>query len=249
MDLHLSGKTAVVTGASKGIGLAITRALVDAGAYVVAGSRTRGTDLEDLEDAGQVTFVPADLATPQGASDLIAAAADRGGIDVLVNNAGSLTVHPEGFASMTDEDWQASWNLNVMGTIRPTRAALPQMYRRGGGSIVIVGSMRAYYPDPAYYDYCATEAAVTNIAKALSKESVAQEHSRQLCQPRTGVDPFVARHGRTRTFEGQRQRPDRRRSRGIGRQRRCDRSVHHAGRSRRPGHLPGQRPVGQYHRG
>jgi NAD(P)-dependent dehydrogenase (short-subunit alcohol dehydrogenase family) len=170
MDLHLSGKTAVVTGASKGIGLAITRALVDAGAYVVAGSRTRGTELEGLEDTGQVTFVPADLATPQGASDLIAAAADRGGIDVLINNAGSLTVHPAGFASMTDEDWQASWNLNVMGTVRPTRAALPQMYRRGGGSIVIVGSMRAYYPDPAYYDYCATKAAVTNIAKSLSKE-------------------------------------------------------------------------------
>jgi NAD(P)-dependent dehydrogenase (short-subunit alcohol dehydrogenase family) len=170
MDLHLSGKTAVVTGASKGIGLAITRALVDAGAYVVAGSRTRGTELEGLEDAGQVTFVPADLATPQGASDLVATAADRGGIDVLINNAGSLTVHPAGFASMTDEDWQASWNLNVMGTVRPTRAALPQMYRRGGGSIVIVGSMRAYYPDSAYYDYCATKAAVTNIAKSLSNE-------------------------------------------------------------------------------
>jgi NAD(P)-dependent dehydrogenase (short-subunit alcohol dehydrogenase family) len=170
MDLHLSGKTAVVTGASKGIGLAITRALVDAGAYVVAGSRTRGTELEGLEDAGQVTFVPADLATPQGASDLVATAADRGGIDVLINNAGSLTVHPAGFAGMTDEDWQASWNLNVMGTVRPTRAALPQMYRRGGGSIVIVGSMRAYYPDSAYYDYCATKAAVTNIAKSLSNE-------------------------------------------------------------------------------
>ena len=159
-----------MTGASKGIGLAITRAFVDAGAYVVAGSRTRGTELEGLEHAGRVTFVPADLATPQGARDLAAAAADRGGIDVLIINAGALTVHPDGFASMTDEDWQASWNLNVLGTVRSTRAALPQMYRRGGGSIVIVGSMRAYYPDPGYYDYCATKAAVTNIAKALSKE-------------------------------------------------------------------------------
>jgi NAD(P)-dependent dehydrogenase (short-subunit alcohol dehydrogenase family) len=65
MDLHLSGKTAVVTGASKDIGLAITRALVDAGAYVVAGSRTRGTELEGLEDTDHVKFVPADLATPQ----------------------------------------------------------------------------------------------------------------------------------------------------------------------------------------
>jgi NAD(P)-dependent dehydrogenase (short-subunit alcohol dehydrogenase family) len=227
--------------------------------------------------------VPADLATPRGASDLVAAAADRCGIDVLVNNAGSLTVHPQGFASMTDEDWQASWNLNVMGTVRPTRAALPQMYRRGGGSIVIVGSMRAYYPDPAYYDYCATKAAVTNIAKALSKElgpknirvnsvspgpvstplwldattAVLPDRCRSISLLHSAISARffdrsyrkAATLGRTRTFEGQRQRPDRRRSRGIGRQRRRDRSVHHARRSRRPGHLPGQRPLCQYHRG
>ena len=170
MDLHLSGKIAVVTGASKGIGLAITRALVEAGAHVVAGSRSRGPGLEALVAAGDVTFVAADLSQPGGAADLIAAAADRGGIDVLVNNVGAVTVQPGGIACMTDDQWQASWNLNVMGTVRPTRAALPQMYRRGGGSIVIIGSVNAYYPDPGIYDYCATKAAVTNFGKALSKE-------------------------------------------------------------------------------
>jgi NAD(P)-dependent dehydrogenase (short-subunit alcohol dehydrogenase family) len=170
MDLHLSGKIAVVTGASKGIGLAITQALVDAGAHAIAGSRTRGPKLGELEEAGKVTFVSADLSTPDGADGLVAAAADHGGIDILVNNAGALTVHSEGFASVTDDDWQASWELNVMGVVRTTRAALPAMYKRGGGSIVIVGSVNAYFPDPGIYDYCATKAAVTNIGKALSKE-------------------------------------------------------------------------------
>ena len=61
MDLHLSGKTAVVTGASKGIGLAVTKALVDAGAHVVAGARTRGDQLRALEESGQVSFVSVDL--------------------------------------------------------------------------------------------------------------------------------------------------------------------------------------------
>jgi len=62
---------------------------------------------------------------------------------VLVNNVGAVTVHTGGFAGVTDEEWQAAWELNVMGTVRPTRAALPETLRRGGGSIVIVGSVNA----------------------------------------------------------------------------------------------------------
>jgi NAD(P)-dependent dehydrogenase (short-subunit alcohol dehydrogenase family) len=170
MDLHLSRKTAVVTGASKGIGLAITKALVDAGAHVVAGSRTRGQGLSALEESGQVSFVSVDLSRPGAAEELVAAAAHRGGIDVLVNNVGAAAVRPGGFTSITDDEWQASWDLNVMGIVRPTRAVLPEMERRGGGSVVIVSSVNAYFPDPAIYDYCAAKAAVTNFAKALSKE-------------------------------------------------------------------------------
>jgi NAD(P)-dependent dehydrogenase (short-subunit alcohol dehydrogenase family) len=170
MDLHLSGKTAVVTGASKGIGLAITKALIDAGAHVVAGARSRGPALEALEDAGKASFVAVDLSTSQGAAELVGAAADRGGIDVLVNNVGAVTVHPNGFESVTDDEWQRSWDLNVMSIVRTTRASLPEMHRRGGGSIVINGSVNAYFPDPGICDYSATKAAVTNLGKALSKE-------------------------------------------------------------------------------
>ena len=170
MDLHLSGKTAVVTGASKGIGLAVTKALVAAGAYVVAGSRTPGKQLPLLEERGQVSFVSVDLTQPGAAEELIAAATYRGGIDVLINNVGGATVHPGELASISDDEWRASWDLNVMGVVRPTRAALPEIERRGGGSIVIVSSISAYSPGPNTYDYCAAKAAVTNFAKALSKD-------------------------------------------------------------------------------
>ena len=102
MDLHLSGKTAVVTGASKGIGFAVTKALVDAGAHVVAGSRTPGKQLPLLEESGQVSFVSVDLTHPGAAEELIAAATYRGGIDVLINNVGGATVRPgEAFPTTT----------------------------------------------------------------------------------------------------------------------------------------------------
>jgi NAD(P)-dependent dehydrogenase (short-subunit alcohol dehydrogenase family) len=174
MDLHLSGKIAVVTGASKGIGLAITVALVEAGAHVVAGSRTRGEQLPALEETGQVSFVPVDLSRADAADELVAAAGSRGGIDVLVNNVGGATVRPGGIASITDDDWQASWDFNMMSAVRATRAALPQIGRRGGGAVVMVSSINAYLPNPETYDYCATKAALASFAKALSIELAPQ---------------------------------------------------------------------------
>jgi NAD(P)-dependent dehydrogenase (short-subunit alcohol dehydrogenase family) len=170
MDLHLSGKTAVVTGASKGIGLAVTKALVAAGAHVIAGSRTPGKHLPILEEKGQVSFVSVDLTQPGAAEELIAATTDRGGIDVLINNVGGATVRPGGLANISDEQWRASWDLNLMGVVRPTRAALPEIERRGGGSIVVVSSISAYAPGANTYDYSTAKAAVTNFAKALSNE-------------------------------------------------------------------------------
>jgi NAD(P)-dependent dehydrogenase (short-subunit alcohol dehydrogenase family) len=170
MDLHLDEKIAVVTGASKGIGLAVTRALVAEGAHVVTGARSLGNDLATLEDKGLVTFVAVDLATPEGAALLVAAAAVRGGVDILVNNAGGVTPRPSGFASVTDEDWYASFTLGLMAAVRTTRAAIPEMLRRGGGTIVTVGSVNAFLPDPGVVDYSATKAALTNLCKSLSKE-------------------------------------------------------------------------------
>ena len=94
MDLHLGGKVAIVTGASKGIGLAVTRALVEEGATVVAGARSSGPDLPALETQGRVVFVPVDLTRPAGPIELVARAADLGGVDILINNAGAVTPRP-----------------------------------------------------------------------------------------------------------------------------------------------------------
>lgn len=170
MNTDLSGKIAVVTGASKGIGLAISQALADSGAHVIAGARHTGPELQALVDAGRATFVAADLATPEGPAALVAAAAERGGLDILVNNAGAVVAHPGGFTSVTDDDWQAAISLNLLSVVRTTRAAIPLLLARGGGSIVIIGSVNAVLPDPPIVEYCVTKAAVANLSKVLSKE-------------------------------------------------------------------------------
>ncbi|MGF7122917.1 oxidoreductase [Rhodococcus sp. BE178] len=175
MDLHLAGKTAVVTGASKGIGLAVTTALASEGTHVVAGSRTRTAEIESLENDGNVTFVPCDLSTAEGPVALIEAAAERGGVDILVNNAGAVTPRTGGFASISDEDWLASLTLTFLSAVRTTRAALPQLVRRGGGAVVTVSSVNAFLPDPGVVDYSAAKAALTNFCKSLSKEVAGQK--------------------------------------------------------------------------
>jgi NAD(P)-dependent dehydrogenase (short-subunit alcohol dehydrogenase family) len=170
MELNLRDKIAVVTGASRGIGLAVTRALVAEGVTVVAGACSAGPDLPALVDEGRVVFVAADLAEPAGPLALIDRARALGGVDVLVNNAGAVTPRPGGFASVTDEAWEASLTLTLMAAVRTIRAALPEMTRRGGGSIVTISSVNAYLPDPLVIDYSAAKAALTNLSKSLSKE-------------------------------------------------------------------------------
>jgi len=163
-------KIAVVTGASRGIGLAITQALTTADFHVIAGARHNTPELHALEATGSATFVEADLATSEGPRALIAAAAQRGGVDVLVNNAGSATPRFDGILSVTDEQWDASIALNFLSAVRTTREALPQMLQRGGGAIVMIGSVNATLPEWNIVDYSATKAALANFAKSLSKE-------------------------------------------------------------------------------
>ena len=170
MDLGLSGKRALVTGASKGIGLAITRALVDEGAQVVAGARGTSEELEELVERGAVQEVAVDLATADGPAQLVAEALEGGSLDVLVNNVGAVTPRLEGFLSVTDEHWQDSLNLGFMAAVRTTRAALPGMLEARRGTIVNVCSVNAFLPDPAVIDYSASKAALSNFSKALSKE-------------------------------------------------------------------------------
>ncbi len=177
MDLGLSGKIAVVTGASKGIGLAVTRALVAEGVTVVAGARSPGSHLPALQEQGQVHFVAGDLASSDGPLALLASAAELGGAHILVNNAGAVTPRPEGIASVTDAGWESSLSLTLMAAVRTTRAALPQLLSRGGGSIITVSSVNAFLPDPLVVDYSAAKAALSNYCKSLSKE-VGPQHIR-----------------------------------------------------------------------
>ena len=168
MDLELTDKVAVVTGASKGIGLAVTRTLAAEGAIVVAGSRT----VDALAGIERVTPVAVDLVDRDGPARLIAAAIEGfGRIDVLVNNVGGVHLRLDGFLSTSDEDFQASLELNFFSALRATRAAVAAMMEQGGGTIVNVASVNAFFhPDGAVIDYGAAKAALLNVAKALSQE-------------------------------------------------------------------------------
>ncbi len=170
MELGLDGRVAVVTGASRGIGLAITRALVAEGARVVAGARDTSEQLEELVDRGGVRAVQVDLATSSGPVELVAAALDHGGIDIVVNNVGQVSPRLDGFLMVTDDQWLHSIALNLMAAVRTTRAALPAMLAAGRGSIVTTSSVNAVLPDPGVIDYSAAKAALRSFCKALSKE-------------------------------------------------------------------------------
>jgi NAD(P)-dependent dehydrogenase (short-subunit alcohol dehydrogenase family) len=168
MDLELSGKVAVVTGASKGIGFAITRALLDEGALVVAGARSTG-NLEGIEG---VTAVPIDLAGPDRPALLIAHALDaHGRLDVLVNNVGAVRIRSEGFLGTSDEEFEWAMQLNFFSALRATRAAITHMAEAGGGAIVNVCSVNAFFqPDAGTIDYGAAKAALLNLSKSLAQE-------------------------------------------------------------------------------
>ena len=171
MDMHLTGKTAVVTGASRGIGLAVTLALVAEGARVVAGAREITPEMETLAAKSEVLPVKVDLTSPDAPAELVAAAASAyGGVDILVNNVGAVRPRVDGFLAVTDEDWAATLAVNFLAAVRTTRAALPHLLERGAGAIVTVSSVNAFLPDPLVIDYCAAKAALTNFCKSLSKQ-------------------------------------------------------------------------------
>jgi NAD(P)-dependent dehydrogenase (short-subunit alcohol dehydrogenase family) len=168
MELNLEGKVVVVTGASRGIGFAITKAFAAEGARVIAGARS--TDpLEPLSKEYDVVPVAVDLATAEGAGRLVEAAAAFGQIDVLINNVGSVAARLGGIAAVTDEEWLATLNNNLLSAIRTTRAALPGLVATKG-AIVNIGSVNSILPDPSVVDYAASKAALASYAKSLSKE-------------------------------------------------------------------------------
>jgi NAD(P)-dependent dehydrogenase (short-subunit alcohol dehydrogenase family) len=177
MDLELKDHTAVVTGASKGVGLAVTRTLLDEGARVVAVSRTTGPELDSL--AGDaLTHVAVDLMKVSSADRVVSHAVDTfGGIDSLINVAGGpppgVVMPRTSFMDTDDAEWHAMFELNLFAAVRLVRAALPVMLRGGGGAIVNVSSTHARQPFPNS-DYAAAKAGLSNLTKALSEEYAPQ---------------------------------------------------------------------------
>ncbi|WP_432937325.1 SDR family NAD(P)-dependent oxidoreductase [Kribbella sp. CA-253562] len=169
MDLNLSGRTAVVTGASRGIGLATVRTLIGEGMRVVGVAR-RVTP--ELEGSGAVA-VAADLRSgTHAAAAMSEALTELGGVDVLVNNAGSAA-DPTSFLETDEAHWQEIFDLNLFGAIRASQAALPSLIERRG-SIVNVSSINARVPAAAPAAYSASKAALTALSKSLAEEFGAQ---------------------------------------------------------------------------
>lgn len=169
MNLQLTGKTAVVTGASRGIGLAIAQALTREGARVVGAARTITPDLENAS----VTAVSADLSTPEGARKVIETAISKtGGIDILINNVGAGDAERlklGGFLDADDEQWRDLFDLNLFSAVWASRAALPSLIDRRG-VIINVASINARVPATGPVGYSEAKAALVAFSKRLSEE-------------------------------------------------------------------------------
>jgi NAD(P)-dependent dehydrogenase (short-subunit alcohol dehydrogenase family) len=172
MDLELAGRTAVVTGGSKGIGLAIVRTLLAEGVEVVSGSRTITPGLQ-ATDAHAITV---DLATPGGPASLIEQALVLlGGLDILVNNVGIgdsvdlidgalLPIH-----ELSDDDWTRVFDLHFYSALRATRAAMPSLIDRQG-TIINISSAGAHVVTAGPAHYNVSKAALNALGNVIAEQ-------------------------------------------------------------------------------
>jgi NAD(P)-dependent dehydrogenase (short-subunit alcohol dehydrogenase family) len=160
VDLELDGKRCLVTGSTGGIGLETVRLLVAEGAHVVTCGR------RSAPGVGEVAHVRADLAlSGEPERTVREAVAALAGLDVLVNNVG--VARRARFEDVSDEEWDAYWQLNVMSYVRAIRAALPAL-RAGGGSIVNVSSTAGKRPSTGMPHYSVTKAAVLSLSRLVA---------------------------------------------------------------------------------
>jgi 3-oxoacyl-[acyl-carrier protein] reductase len=161
----LEGRTALVTGGSRGIGRAIASELATAGAKVVIGYRSAGDEAEEV--AGEIggRAVQADVSNPDDAKRLVD---EAGEVEILVNNAG---VTRDGLlARMSDDDWQTVLGTNLGGTFNTCRAVTRGMMKRRAGAIVNVSSVVGLHGNPGQTNYSASKAGIIGFTKALARE-------------------------------------------------------------------------------
>jgi NAD(P)-dependent dehydrogenase (short-subunit alcohol dehydrogenase family) len=170
MKIDLSGKTALVTGSTAGIGHAIARGLAAAGAHVAVNGRTQAkvdaavAAIAKAVPGSKVRGVAADVSTADGCKTLVAALPD---IDILINNAGIF--EPKGFFDIPDEDWIRFFEVNVMSGARLSRAYMPGMLKRNWGRIVFISSESALNIPKEMIHYGMTKTAQLAISRGLAE--------------------------------------------------------------------------------
>jgi 3-oxoacyl-[acyl-carrier protein] reductase len=175
MDLHLADKVAIVTGSSRGLGLAAASALAAEGCRVTLCARTESTLQAAAESvraragaAERVLAVAGDLSQPEGVERVVGATVDAfGGIDILVNNMG--LARGADLAGTSDAEWQEAFDQTLFPAIRASRLVAPHMRRRGGGAIVIVASIFGREAG-GRMTYNAVKAAEISLAKSLAQQ-------------------------------------------------------------------------------
>lgn len=173
MQISLSGKSAVVSGSTGGIGLAIAKGLAGAGAKVFVNGRTQArvdaaiATIKAATPGAAVEGVAADIATAAGAQTLIAQVPDA---DILVNNLGMVDFKP--FQDLTDGDWTGLFETNVMSGVRLSRHYLPRMVAKGWGRVVFISSESGLNPPKEMISYGMTKTAQLAVSRGLA-ESVA----------------------------------------------------------------------------
>jgi 3-oxoacyl-[acyl-carrier protein] reductase len=173
VELGISGKCAIVTGASKGLGRAIADELVREGVRVAICSRTQeeiATAARELAEAGGTVYEQVvDVTDPGQIDDFVTRSADAlGGIDFLVNNAGRA--RPGGFEARADDDWYQDLDVKLLAMIRCSREVLPHMRERGGGRIVHINSVLGRSPDPNLFATSVNRAACISFSKTLAQQ-------------------------------------------------------------------------------
>jgi 3-oxoacyl-[acyl-carrier protein] reductase len=170
LDLDLSGKRALVTGASLGIGAAVVRTLADLGASVDFCARDEAAvaalAAHSPEGTGSITGHVADMGNGDSVSAFLETVTNSGNVDILVNNVGASP--SRNFLYMSDEDWTSLHELNLLSAVRCTRTLLPGMRENKWGRVIMIASGAASYPGAALIDYAATKAAMVATGKALA---------------------------------------------------------------------------------